>query len=215
MKLEDRDETTAEPSRLDEPPAGSALAGRADRSERIGVLMLAARDGDDRALSEIVTELSPLLWQVARAAGLSSDDAEDVVQTAWMRLLAHLDGIRTSTSLIAWLVVTTRREAWRVRAAGRRQAPAEMEWLSARPDEAPGSEEQVIVDEQRRTLWAAIRKLSPVCQELLRMVAFVPRPNYGEVAAELGMAVGSIGPTRGRCLAKLRAILDDPDGSAR
>jgi len=191
-------------------------ASQPDRSARIAGLVTAARDGSDDALGQIVTELSPLLWQVARAAGLSSGDAEDVLQTVWMRLLAHLDGIRTSTALTAWLVVTTRREAWRVRAAGRRQLPADQDWLGALPDQGPDSEEQVIIDEQRHTLWAAIGKLSPRCQELLRIIAFVPRPDYQAVAAELGMPVGSVGPTRGRCLAKLRALLaGDAEGSPR
>lgn len=64
-----------------------------------------------------------------------------------------------------------------------------------------------MVDDQRRALWTAIRQLSPRCQELLRIIAFVPRPDYAAVAADLGMQVGSVGPTRGRCLAKLRALL--------
>jgi RNA polymerase sigma factor (sigma-70 family) len=185
------------------------------RSERIAGLMDAARQGNESALGEIVTELSPLLWQVARAAGLSSSDAEDVLQTVWLRLLAHLDDIHTSAALTGWLVTTTRREAWRVSAAARRQPPADTELLSTLPDQGPGSEEQVILDDQRRVLWEAIGQLSPRCQELLRIVAFVPRPDYAAVAAELGMPTGSIGPTRGRCLAKLRALLaDDLEGSS-
>jgi len=73
-----------------------------------------------------------------------------------------------------------------------------------------------MVDDQRRTLWTAIRQLSPRCQELLRIIAFVPRPDYAAVAAELGMRIGSIGPTRGRCLAKLRALLaGDLEGNSR
>jgi DNA-directed RNA polymerase specialized sigma24 family protein len=82
------------------------------------------------------------------------------------------------------------------------------------PDKGPGSEEQVILEDQRRELWAAIGMLSRRCQELLRIMAFAPRPDYATVAAALGMRVGSIGPTRGRCLAKLRALLaDGPEGS--
>jgi RNA polymerase sigma factor (sigma-70 family) len=187
-----------------------------DRSERIARLVSAARQGSEDALGEIVTQLSPLLWQVARAAGLSSSDAEDVLQTAWMRLLAHLDDIHTSAALTGWLVTTTRREAWRVSAAARKQLPADTELLSALPDQGPGSEEQVILDDQRRVLWQAIGQLSPRCQELLRLVAFVSRPDYAAVAAELGMPTGSVGPTRGRCLAKLRALLaGDLEGSSR
>lgn len=177
------------------------------RGERVASLMKAARDGDGDALRQIVTELSPVLWNVARAAGLSSGDAEDVLQTVWTTLVAHLDSVRDPAALIGWLVVTTRREAWRVRETGRRQLPADAEWLSAMPDPGPGSEDQVIINEQRQALWAAVRRLSPRCQELIRIVAFIPRPDYQTVAAELGMPTGSIGPTRGRCLAKLRALL--------
>jgi len=191
-------------------------ASQPDRSERIARLVSAARQGSEDALGEIVTELSPLLWQVARAAGLNSSDAEDVLQTVWMRLLTHLDDIHTSAALTGWLAVTTRREAWRVSAVARRQLPADTELLSMLPDQGPGSEEQVIIDDQRRILWQAIGQLSPRCQELLRIVAFVPRPDYAAVAAELGMPTGSIGPTRSRCLAKLRALLaGDLEGSSR
>jgi RNA polymerase sigma factor (sigma-70 family) len=191
-------------------------ASQPDRSQRMAGLMDAARQGNESALGEIVTELSPLLWQVARAAGLSSSDAEDVLQTVWMRLLAHLDDVHTSAALTGWLVTTTRREAWRVSAAARRQLPADIELLSTLPDQGPGSEEQVILDDQRRVLWQAIGQLSPRCQELLRIVAFVPRPDYAAVAAELGMPIGSVGPTRGRCLAKLRDLLaGDLEGSSR
>jgi RNA polymerase sigma factor (sigma-70 family) len=189
----------------------SPLAARAalpDRSARLATMMTAARAGDEAALGRIVSELSPMLWQVARAAGLAASDAEDVLQTVWLRLVSHLHEIRDTSALIAWLVITTRREAWHVRAAGRRQLPAEQDWFSARPDHTPGAEDQVIVDDQHRALWTAVAQLSPRCQELLRIVAFVPRPDYQAVAAKLGMPVGSVGPTRGRCLAKLRVLMD-------
>jgi RNA polymerase sigma factor (sigma-70 family) len=192
---------------VDDRTPVTARVSQPDHSERIAGLVDAARQGSENALGQIVTELSPLLWQVARAAGLSSGDAEDVLQTVWLRLVAHLDDIHTSAALTGWLVTTTRREAWRVSAAARRQVPADTELLSALPDRGPGSEEQVISDDQRRILWAAIGQLSPRCQELLRIIAFVPRPDYAAVAVELGMPAGSIGPTRGRCLAKLRALL--------
>jgi RNA polymerase sigma factor (sigma-70 family) len=190
-------------------------ASQPDRSARIAGWLGAAREGSEDALGQIVAELSPLLWQVARAAGLSSGDAEDVLQTVWMRLVAHLDDIHDSAALVGWLVTTAKREAWRVRAAGRRLLPADADLLADLPDEGPGSEEQVILDDQRRRLWTAIGRLSARCQELLRIVAFAPRPDYAAVAAALGMPVGSIGPTRGRCLAKLRALLaSDPAGNS-
>jgi len=185
-----------------------------DRGARIAGLLGAAREGSEDALGQIVAELSPLLWQVTRATGLSSGDAEDVLQTVWLRLVAHLDDIHDSAALVGWLVTTAKREAWRVCARGRRQLPADQDLLAELPDRGPGSEEQVILNDQRRRLWAAISLLSARCQELLRIIAFAPRPDYAAVAAALGMPVGSIGPTRGRCLAKLRALLaSDPAAS--
>jgi RNA polymerase sigma factor (sigma-70 family) len=192
---------------MDEPKSAISPAGRPDRGARMAALVEAAREGSEDAVGELVTELTPTLWQVARAAGLGADDAKDVVQTVWTRLLDNLGDIRTSSAVTGWLVVTTKREAWRVRAVARRHLPADEEWFAALPDLAPGSEEQVITDDQRRALWLAVGRLSPRCQELLRIIAFVPRPDYQAVAAELGMPTGSVGPTRGRCLAKLRAQL--------
>ena len=201
---------------MDDRERVTVRASEPDRGTRMAGLVSAAKQGNQDALGEIVTELSPLLWHAARAAGLSSGDAEDVLQTVWMRLLAHLDDIHTPAALTGWLVVTTRREAWRVSAAERRQRPADQELFAALPDQGPGAEEQVIIDEQRRSLWVAFSQLPQRCQELLRIVAFVPRPEYAVVAAELGMPAGSIGPTRGRCLAKLRALLGhDAEGSPR
>jgi RNA polymerase sigma factor (sigma-70 family) len=201
--MDDSTSVTAPPSRSD----------RSDRAERMADLLNAAKGGSEDALGQITAELSPMLWHVARAAGLGADDAEDVVQTAWERLLSHLADIRVPQALISWLVVTTKHEAWRIRSSGRRQRPADQAWLTAIPDHAAGAEEQVVLDEQRRALWRAVGRLSAQCQELLRIVAFIPRPDYQSVSAALGMPVGSIGPTRGRCLEKIRVLLaDELDG---
>ncbi|HEY5986710.1 MAG TPA: sigma-70 family RNA polymerase sigma factor, partial [Streptosporangiaceae bacterium] len=193
----------------DRPGSVALPAGQSDRGARMAELVRAARNGREEAMGQLVTELSPLLWQVARATGLSAGDAEDVVQTAWLRLLAHLQDIHTPSALTAWLVTTTRREAWRARSAERRQVPSDQDWLAAIPDPRPSPETLAVSDDQRRELWNALAQLSRRCQELLRIIAFAPRPDYDVIAAELGMPHGSIGPTRGRCLAKLRAILAD------
>jgi RNA polymerase sigma factor (sigma-70 family) len=178
-----------------------------DRYARMGGLVHAARDGSPEALGELVTELTPMLWHAARATGLSEPDAEDVVQTVWLSLVSHLDTIRTPAALTAWLLTTTRREAWRVRAIDHKLRPVGDEWLTAIPDPGASAEERVIVNDEMRHLWRAFHDLSPRCQQLLRIVAFIPRPDYDAVAASLGMARGSVGPTRGRCLGKLRAAL--------
>lgn len=199
---------------MDDPQPVTVRADKPDRAARMADLLSAARTGSDDALGQIVNELSPLLWQVARSAGLSQGDAEDVLQTVWMRLVTHLDGIHDAGALTGWLVTTTKREAWRVRAASRKQLPVDQDVFADLPNKGPGSEEQVILEDQRRELWAAIGMLSRRCQELLRIMAFAPRSDYATVAAALGMRIGSIGPTRGRCLAKLRALLaNGPEGS--
>lgn len=188
--------------------AATVIGGTAARGDEV----TARVHGGPIYVGELVAKHTPMLWQVARAAGLSKQDAEDVVQTTWESLLSHLDTIRSPEALTAWLVITTRREAWRVAAARRKTQPADHEWLLAIPDPRAKPDERVLLDEEQYALWAALRTLSPGCQELLRIVAFVPRPDYNMVAERLGMRRGSVGPTRLRCLDKLRLALHAEEG---
>jgi RNA polymerase sigma factor (sigma-70 family) len=165
-------------------------------------------------LDGLILELTPLLWQVARAAGLGAEDAEDVVQSSWVSLLSHLDTIREPGAITAWLVTTTRREAWKIAAARRRTQPADTDRLADIPDPRLSPEDSALLDAEQRALWAALLTLSPLCQELLRIVAFVPRPDYDAVAAQLRMKRGSIGPSRRRCLDKLGQSLRDSGGDS-
>jgi RNA polymerase sigma factor (sigma-70 family) len=192
---------------IDDGDTGDSGRSDGDRRTYLAGLLKAAREGDSGAVGGLVSELSPLLWQVARATGLGTVDTEDVVQTVWMSLLSHLDTIREPSALTSWLIITTRREAWRVRAAGKRQQPADQDWLLAIPDQVTGAEERLIAEQERRDLLSAYLSLSQRCQELLRIVAFVQRPDYDVVASQLGMPRGSVGPTRSRCLEKLRIAL--------
>ncbi len=196
-----RSAATAEPARHPDT----------DRHERLAALLLAAQAGRREGLEQIVVELSPLLWQVARAQGLDREAAEDAVQCTWLTLLGNLDRIHTPVALTAWLVTATKREAWRVRAALKAELPVDGSAMTEMTDTAnslPAPEESVLLAERHRDVWRAVRMLPQRCQELLRVVAFVNRPDYDEVSVALGMPRGSIGPTRGRCLAKLRSLLD-------
>jgi RNA polymerase sigma factor (sigma-70 family) len=186
--------------------AGKVAAKRADRAVRLGGCLERARAGERGALDEVVRELNPLLWHVARAQGLGTEEAADVVQTTWLALLRRLDEIRSPQALVVWLVTTARREAWRVRGRVRRQA-ADSAALESVPDPDPQPGEQLLTDERDRVLWQHFQRLPARCQALLRVVAHVERPDYAKVSEALGMPVGSIGPTRGRCLAKLRELL--------
>src|SRR5437762_6014394 len=163
---------------MDESRPVTVRANQSGRAARLANLLSAARTGSEDALGQIVSDLSPLLWQVARSAGLSQGDAEDVLQTVWMRLITHLDSIHDAGALTGWLVTTTKREAWRVRAAGRKQLPADQDVFADLRDKGLGSEEQVILEDQRKALWVVIGQLPRRCQELLRIIAFAPRAGY-------------------------------------
>jgi RNA polymerase sigma factor (sigma-70 family) len=189
-------------------PNSTAAAERGgDREERLAELLEAARAGQRESLNEIVAELTPLLWHVVRAQGLDRDLAEDVVQTTWLRLLDHLDAIQTPRALTGWLVTVAKREAWHVGGVSRAGRPLDEQTAMALPDRAALPDEQVITDQRQRLLWTLVGRLDDRCQQLLRVIAFAPPANYAAVAVALGMPIGSIGPTRGRCLAKLRAML--------
>ncbi|MCE7007235.1 sigma-70 family RNA polymerase sigma factor [Kibdelosporangium philippinense] len=170
-------------------------------------LLEAARRGDQASLADLVDELTPLLWQVARAQGFDRDASSDIVQTAWLKLLGAVAEIRSPMALTSWLVTVTRREAWRVRNATRMEVPAKDVMFAELPDLGPTPEERRVEIEHTRQLWLAVGTLSDRCQQLLRIIAFTRRPDYDTVSAALGMPRGSIGPTRGRCLAKLRDAL--------
>ena len=163
--------------------------------------------GEPGGLDDLVAVMTPVLWHVVRSYRLSESAAEDVIQTAWLALVRRRAAILDAKAVGGWLTTTARREAWRVaqatyaaRAAGHQdQAPQRPP-----PPAAPGP--QGHPDEGDR-LWAAVDRLPERCRRLLRIVAFENRPDYRELAADLDMPVGSIGPTRGRCLAKLRVAL--------
>jgi RNA polymerase sigma factor (sigma-70 family) len=196
--------------------AGALIGATPVDQDEVGALFLAARDGDRDALAELVRRLTPMLWHVARSQGIDREASVDVVQTAWLRLLGSLADIQSPGALAAWLVTVTKREAWRVRKAGRSEHIEEDAVFVEMRDPHPGPADQVVADERRTLLWAAVDALPERCRTLLRIVAFVRRPDYTEVSAALGMPVGSVGPNRARCLDKLRAqLVADPTGGWR
>lgn len=179
----------------------------------------AYREGDRAAFDELVTLLTPLLWHTVRAQGVDPVAAEDVVQTVWMRLLHSAGTIRDQRTVVKWLLTAARREAWRVTKKARTdimhtaslfgQEGEEIARVPAQREQLP--DEMVFRDARQRQLWEHVQRLPERCRSLLRVIAFADRPDYAQLADALGMPVGSIGPTRGRCLAKLRHDLaSDP-----
>jgi RNA polymerase sigma factor (sigma-70 family) len=180
-----------------------------------GSLVKAAGGGDAAAWEALVESFSGLVWSIARGYRLSSADAADVFQTVWLRLAEHLGRIENPDHIGAWLATTARRESLRVARGGARTIPMDDAALldfaqtdEASPEQAVLQAEQARLDAQRaRRMWHAFGELSARCQQLLRVLIATPPPTYAEVAAALDLPVGSIGPTRARCLQQLRRRL--------
>ena len=168
--------------------------------------------GDTGALDDLVGLMTPVLWHVVRAYRLSEDLAEDVIQTTWLALVRRRDAIVEPAAIGGWLTTTARREAWRVGKVGNRAIAVEDEELAVRLPQQRSAETSAVELDQSRLMWEAVDQLPERCQRLLRIVAFENRPDYAQLATDLGMPVGSIGPTRGRCLAKLRVALMQTGG---
>jgi RNA polymerase sigma factor (sigma-70 family) len=176
------------------------------REDPVVTLMTRARDGDQQAWDALVERHAPLIWSICRRYRLSSADTEDVAQTVWLRLVDQLDKVRDPAAIAGWLATTTRRECCRVlRAAQRPQATSPVPDAETIPDEQARTAEQELLAAERHTaLREAFAHLTPCCKRLLATLTADPPVPYAEISARLGIPIGSIGPTRSRCLDKLR-----------
>lgn len=189
-------------------------------TERTATAFRAYQGGDESALSQLVDLATPVLWQVARSCGLDQATSEDVIQTTWLRLYEHAARILEPAAILGWLVTTARRESWRVSRVKAKAIPADLELTDRAAVEpvamaaAPDPEQLALLADSDRLLWLHVSRLTARCQMLIRVICFAETPNYAALSESLGMPVGSIGPTRGRCLAALRkSLLADPKWS--
>jgi len=172
----------------------------------VGELVRQAASGQRPAWETLVSRYESLVWSVARSHRLGDADAADVFQTTWLRLVEHVDDVRNPDAVGAWLATTARNECLRVLRHQSRQVPTEDDKI---PEATVPSQldAQLLTDERDAALWRAFATISSRCQALLRMLAADPAPSYDDVGAALDMPIGSIGPTRGRCLESLRRAL--------
>jgi RNA polymerase sigma factor (sigma-70 family) len=169
-------------------------------------LLFRIRAGDAGAWTELTDRYSNLLWSVARSLRMSDSDAADAVQTAWLRLVENLDAIREPDRLGSWLATIVRRECYDIRRRAARVRPGETEsWDSPSFDDPLDG--TLLRDERDAALWRGFGGLRPNCKRLLRVMMADPPPSYAEVSASMDIPVGSIGPTRQRCLKCLRDLL--------
>lgn len=166
----------------------------------------AAISGEREAWNWLVDRYAPLVMGVASRYRLRAEDAADVSQGVWLKLVEHLDDIREPLALPGWIVTTTSREALRVLQSRQRTVEVDPQighTLEAASD--PGSlDDELLRDERHHALREGLRELRPQHRDLLVLLLEDPPLSYAEISRKLGIPVGSIGPTRARCLEALR-----------
>lgn len=170
-----------------------------------GELLARAAEGDQAAWDALVDRFSQMVWSIARSFRLDEATAKDVSQTVWLRLVENCHRITDPERLPGWLATTCRREALRVKGLRERTVPTEFEYDIA--DESPSLEAMLVEDEEAREVVAAFATLSHECQQLLRLLTTEPPLSYEQISEIVGRPVGSLGPTRSRCLERLKLAM--------
>ena len=169
-------------------------------------LVARARNGDKQAWDALIERYATLIWAICRRHRLGHADADDVGQSVWLRLVDQLDRVRDPAALPGWIATTTRRECVRVLSAA--QGPHATVYpldIESLPDERAGSAEQELMAAERHAaLREAFSQLPSGGQQLLALLIADPPTPYSDISAQLGIPVGSIGPTRSRYLDKMR-----------
>jgi RNA polymerase sigma factor (sigma-70 family) len=190
---------------------GTRKAARSPgQDEEVIRLVRGAAAGDHRAWDSLVNRYVALLWSIAFRHGLNESDAADVVQNTWLRLFEHIHQVREPARVGAWLATTAQRESLRVVAQRQRVVPSDDEATFDGADrlQAP-LDEALLAHEQAAEARAALDTLPPTWRSLVELLTQDPPLSYERIGAEIGVPIGSIGPTRGRCVRRLRALVAD------
>jgi RNA polymerase sigma factor (sigma-70 family) len=171
-------------------------------------LVRRAAEGDRQAWERLVDQYARLIWSITGEFKLAESDAADVAQTTWLRLLEHIDRIEYPDRVGSWLAATARNECLRSLAARKRVVLAhDDEVLTGVVASEHEVDERILADERAQVVREALSRLPRRWQRLLELLMADPPTSYADISSELGLPVGSIGPTRGRCLAQLRVLL--------
>jgi RNA polymerase sigma factor (sigma-70 family) len=172
-------------------------------------LVRQAATGDKGAWERLVDQYNRLIWSITREFKLVESDAADVVQTTWMRLIEHIDRLQHPDRVGSWLAATARNECLRCLAARKRVVLAhEGDTLEGVAENEPEVDEALLAEERAAIVRAAMTQLPGRWQRLMEMLMADPPVSYARISDELGLPIGSIGPTRARCLARLRVLLE-------
>ena len=172
-------------------------------------LIAGCRSGQAPAWKALVARYGNLVYSVCRGAGLGEADASEITQQTFCILHGSLDRLRAGTRLGPWLATVARRHSWRVRARQQREAPEAPDQLAQRAEAISHEGDASAGWERLEWLHHGLSLMDERCRELLTELYLRPEPaSYEAVARRFNMAVGSIGPTRARCLEKLRTLLE-------
>jgi RNA polymerase sigma factor (sigma-70 family) len=175
----------------------------------IARLVKRASAGDTRAWERLIDKYGRLVWSITRDFKLVESDAADVFQTTWMRLIEHIDRIEHPDRLGSWLAATARNECLRCLASHKRLVLAHEDVVLDGPAHHEAEiDEGLLAAERAQVVREAMTQLPRRWQRLMELLMADPPASYAEISDELGLPVGSIGPTRGRCLARLRVLLE-------
>jgi RNA polymerase sigma factor (sigma-70 family) len=183
-------------------------------------LVDAAAGGDEHAWHEIVDRYAPLLASVIRRFQLTTSESQDVAQTVWLRLIEHLGSLREPRAVPMWIITTGKRESLRCVSDRRRTLPydpSDPSWPAASAEDTEPDAE-LLRAERHETLLAGLAELPARQRELLLLLMEDPPLSYAQISRRTGIPIGSIGPTRGRALERLRqtfAVRDHLTGPAR
>ncbi|WP_439658777.1 RNA polymerase sigma factor [Lentzea sp. HUAS TT2] len=167
----------------------------------VAALLESAAQGVESAWRELFRRYSPLVSAVCRRHGITGADADDVSGNVWLQLVLNVAKIRNPEALPGWLTTTVRHECMSLLRGRHREVPDERE--PADPAE-PAADEPLLHEERRVTVRCEVARLPVRQRELVSMLLTDPPPSYAEISSRLGMPVGAIGPTRQRCLVRLR-----------
>ena len=175
----------------------------------IAELVRRAARGDRTAWERLVDQYSRLIWAMTRDFKLAESDAADVVQATWLRLLEHIHRIEYPERIGSWLATTARHECLRHLAAGKRVVLVDDDHdaFSSATGHQPEVDERILAEERAQAVRAAMSTLPSRSQRMLELLMADPPASYTEISDQLGVPIGSIGPTRGRCLERLRLVL--------
>ena len=168
-------------------------------------LVRRAAAGQQAAWDELVERYAPLVWSICQKHRLERADIDDVGQSVWLLLVEKIDSLREPAALPGWLATTTHRECLRVLRVAQRHDHADLSPPGGLPaDPEAEIEQEVLAAELAAAVRAAFAELPRGCRDLLSMLMGDPAWTYRDISAAMGIAVGSIGPKRTRCLDQLR-----------